>query len=201
MRRPGHQTGDLMTSRCLGVSEAAAAAALADQASYFSALSVAPYRSSSSCSFTCTHSDRLRHVEALTRNIASWHISAAQCWTGRSFRRHAGLGGCPTVGTQTHLHEQHLQRVHVDAVVVRLLVRALIRVAVPLRLVLPVDALVPAERAPSMFQVTSPNTRQTVSKTERNSLQGCKAANQVAPMCWGSGAHVPLAACSTRTAS
>lgn len=42
------------------------------------------------------------------------------------------------------LDKQHLQRIHVDAIVVRLLVGALVAVAVPLRLVLPIDALVPA---------------------------------------------------------
>jgi hypothetical protein len=43
-----------------------------------------------------------------------------------------------------YLHEQDLQRVDVDAVIVGLLVWALIRIAVPLRLVPPVDALIPA---------------------------------------------------------
>ncbi len=75
-------------------------------------------------------------------------LRAAQEGAGRSRYRGASQGLafqiCSERFRSAHLHKQHLQRVNVDAVIVRLLVGRLVGVAVPLALVLPVDALVPA---------------------------------------------------------
>lgn len=91
----------------------------------------------------CTPS-HARHVCA----AANAMLKAAQEGPGRNRYRGASQGlvfqYCSERFRSAHLHKQHLQRVNVDAVIVRLLVGRLVGVAIPLALVLPVDALVPA---------------------------------------------------------